>query len=86
MEYECIIDLRIDNDLTQEQIAMHLKIATRTYSGYENGSRNIPVQCVSGLAKFYKTSTDYLLGLTNEKLPYPHVKNNLYKLILIHFY
>jgi len=74
MEYTRIKDLRIDNDLTQEQIAKHLKIATRTYSGYENGSRNIPVQCVAQLAKFYKTSTDYLLGLTDEKLPYPRVK------------
>jgi len=74
MEYTHIKDLRIDNDLTQEQVAKQLKIATRTYSGYENGSRNIPVQCVVRLAKFYKTSTDYLLGLTDEKRQYPHIK------------
>ena len=71
MEYPRIRNLREDNDLTQIQIAQHLGIAQRTYSGYENGTRNIPVQCVVMLSKFYKTSTDYLLGVTDEKQPYP---------------
>ena len=71
MEYIRIRNLREDNDLTQEQVAKHLGIAQRTYSGYENRTRNIPVQCVVMLSKFYKTSTDYLLGVTDEKQPYP---------------
>jgi len=43
MEYTHTKDLCIDRELSQEQVARHLKIATRTYSEYENGSRNIPV-------------------------------------------
>lgn len=71
MEYCRIKNLREDNDLTQKQVAEYLNIAQRTYSGYENGSRNIPVQIVIKLAYYYKTSTDYLLGLTDEKAMYP---------------
>lgn len=71
MDYYRIKDLREDRDLTQRPIAEYLNIAQRTYSGYENGTRNIPVQVIVQLARFYKTSTDYLLGLTDEKRPYP---------------
>ena len=66
--------MREDNDLTQEKIAKHLNIAQRTYSSYENGVRNIPIQCIVKLAKFYNTSTDYLLGLTDDPKPYPPKK------------
>ena len=67
MEYHRIKDLREDNDLSQRQVAEHLSIAQRTYSGYENGSRNIPVQVVVALARFYHTTTDYLLNLSDER-------------------
>ena len=70
MIYNRIKDLREDKDLTQKQIAEYLNIAERTYSGYENGTRNIPVQIVVELAHYYNTSTDYLLNITNEKIPY----------------
>ncbi|MGL6199662.1 MAG: helix-turn-helix domain-containing protein [Lachnospiraceae bacterium] len=70
MKYNRIRNIREDNELTQEQVAKFLNIAQRTYSGYENGTRNIPVQCIIKLAKYYKTSTDYLLELTDEKRPY----------------
>ncbi|MDR2932481.1 MAG: helix-turn-helix domain-containing protein [Oscillospiraceae bacterium] len=71
MEYPRIRNMREDNDLSQTQIAGIINVAQRTYSGYESGTRNIPVQAVIKLARFYKTSTDYLLGLTDEKGPYP---------------
>lgn len=65
-----IKDLREDNDLLQKDLASYLKIAERTYSGYETGSRNIPNEILINLALFYNTSTDYILGLTNNKKPY----------------
>lgn len=71
MGYPRIRDMREDRDLTQKQIAAILKVAQRTYSSYENGTRNIPIQCVIQLAKFYNTSTDYLLGLTDDPKPHP---------------
>ena len=64
-----IRDLREDNDLTQTQIANYLHIKQNTYSQYENGQRQLPIEVLIALAKLYKTSTDYILGLTEEKRP-----------------
>ena len=65
-----IRDLREDNDLTQKEIAEHLHIKQNTYSQYENGQRQLPIETLIALAKYYKTSTDYILGLTEERKPY----------------
>lgn len=70
MKYDRIRGMREDRDLTQKEIAKYLNIAARTYSGYENGTRNIPVQIVAELALYYKVSADYLLDLTDDKTPY----------------
>lgn len=59
---EIIRDLREDHDLKQKEIAAYLGIAQQTYSNYENGNREIPTWVVQELSKFYKVSTDYLLG------------------------
>ena len=67
-------DLREDNDLTQKQIADLLCIRQNTYSQYETGHRQVPIEVLVALASFYKTSTDYLLGLTDTKIPYPKRK------------
>jgi len=63
-------DLREDRDLTQKQIAKILGCSQTTYSRYETGNLNVPVDILKKLAKFYKVSIDYLIGLTNEKRPY----------------
>ena len=65
-------DLREDMDLRQSEVAEYLHIKQNTYSQYENGQRQIPLELLIALAKFYKTSTDYLLGLTDVRKPYPY--------------
>ena len=65
-----IKDLREDHDLTQKELAEYLHIKQNTYSQYENGQRQLPLDCLIALAKYYKTSKDYILGLTNEQKPY----------------
>ena len=65
-----IKDLREDADLTQKEIADFLHIKQNTYSQYENGHRQLPIDFLIALARYYKTSTDYILGLTDEKKPY----------------
>ncbi len=57
-------------DLTQKQIADYLNVKQNTYSQYENGQRQLPLQSLIALARYYKTSTDYILGLTDERKPY----------------
>lgn len=63
-------DLREDNDLKQKDVAEILNISQRTYSGYETGSRMLPYTCLIKLAKLYNTSTDYILGITDNPKPY----------------
>ena len=65
-----IRDLREDNNLTQEAVAEYLHIKQNTYSQYENEQRQLPLSCLIALAKYYKTSTDYILGLTDVRKPY----------------
>ncbi len=65
--YKRIRDLREDNDLTQKQVAEILHCSQQVYSNYELGQRDIPTAILINLAKFYKTSTDYILGLTDKK-------------------
>ena len=69
-----IRDLREDNDFTQQQVADYLHIRQNTYSQYETGHRQLPVEVLIALAKLYKTSTDYLLGITDCKKPYSSTK------------
>lgn len=68
--YQHIRDLREDSDLTQQQLAEYLNVSQATYSRYESGTLDIPSSSLILLAQFYKTSVDYLLGLTNNKRPY----------------
>ena len=63
-------DLREDHDLTQRQMAEYLQIHQTTYSDYELGNLNIPIEVFIKLARFYKTSIDYLVGLTATPKPY----------------
>lgn len=65
-----IRELREDNDKTQKEIADYLHIKQNTYSQYENEIRQIPIGCLVALAMYYKTSVDYILGLTDERRPY----------------
>ena len=65
-------DLREDNDYTQKEIAELLHIKQNTYSQYENGQRQIPLEGLIRLARFYKVSVDYILELTEVKQPYPY--------------
>lgn len=71
MKYENIRNIRIDRGYTQKQIAEYLGISQNTYSQYEVGILNYPVDAIVKLSAFYGVSTDYLLGLTNRKEPYP---------------
>lgn len=65
-----IRQIREDNDLTQKEISKILNCTQQTYSRYETGEITIDIYNLIKLAKFYNTSTDYLLGLTNNSKPY----------------
>jgi transcriptional regulator, XRE family len=56
--------------MVQKEVAAFLGIDQRVYSNYETGKREIPTRFVISLARLYNTSTDYILGMTNETRPY----------------
>lgn len=76
---DIIKELREDNDYTQEEIAKKLNCSQTAYGKYENGKRNITVDNLIILAKFYNVSMDYITGLTNIKTPNWTIKNNSIK-------
>lgn len=67
-------DLREDHDLTQTALSFYLHIRQNTYSQYENGQRQIPIDILIKLSRYYNTSVDYILGLTDDVRPYPRKK------------
>lgn len=69
--YRRIRDMREDRDLLQKDLAEYLQCGQVCYSYYETGKRDIPTDVLIKLAKFYNTSIDYLLGLTDINEPYP---------------
>lgn len=69
-------ELREDSDITQSVIAQYLHIKQNTYSQYENGQRQIPIDVLIKLAKYYNVSADYILELTDCRTPYPAKHNN----------
>ncbi len=69
--YKRIRDMREDSDLLQKDLAEYLQCTQVSYSHYELGKRDIPTDVLIKLARFYGTSTDYLLGLTGVREPYP---------------
>ena len=72
--YRRIRDLREDGDLLQKDVAQYLNCTQVSYSHYELGKRDIPTEVLIQLAAFYNTSVDYLLGVTDERSPYPKAK------------
>ena len=70
MQYR-LRDLREDADLNQTQVAKYLGMSQTGYSKYETGENDIPIQVLIQLARFYDTSVDYILGLSDIRSPYP---------------
>ena len=85
LRYERIRNLRIDRNLSQREVAALLNVRQNTYSqyeigvlnyrNYERGDVDIPTEILIALAHYHNTSIDYLLGLTDERTPYPRAKN-----------
>ena len=72
--YPRIRDLREDTELSQTKFAKLLDMSQTGYSKYETGENDIPTAILIALARYHNSSVDYLLGLTNEKKPYPRAK------------
>ena len=73
--FQRIRDLREDADLKQKDLAEYLNCSQVSYSYYELGKRAIPAEVLIALARYYGVSVDYMLGLTDQRKPYPKAKS-----------
>lgn len=55
--------------MTQKQLATHLGMSQTGYSKYETGENDIPTAILIALSRFYGTSTDYILDITDDPTP-----------------
>lgn len=67
MYFQRLEDLRIDANLTQNQVANILSCQREVYRRYEKGIRELPLSYAIILAKYYSVSLDYLVGLSDHK-------------------
>lgn len=67
---EKLKNLRIDNDITQTQLAEILGVKQTAISKYEKGLREYKIEDLIKLCRFYNVSSDYILGLP-KGLDYP---------------
>ncbi|MBE6791050.1 MAG: helix-turn-helix transcriptional regulator [Clostridia bacterium] len=65
--YPRLRDLREDHDLSQRQVAEYLGMKQPQYNRYERGLRDIPTDVLIKLAQLYNTTTDYILGINDDK-------------------
>ena len=80
MKYQRIEDMRIDQDLTIKEISALLECNRDVYSRYEKGIRDIPIDYVIRLARFYDCSVDYLLSVSSKR------ENSAINFLLLSFY
>ena len=76
MHYRRLRDLREDHDMTQDDVVRLLGMHKTTYTNYEPGKREIPLNIALRLAKLYNVSLDYIAELINS--PEPISGANLY--------
>lgn len=62
-------ELRKNNNKTQKQVSLDLKIPLKTYIQYENNIIGLNTKLLNKFANYYNTSIDYLLYLTDNIIP-----------------
>lgn len=67
MKLTRIRDLREDCDKKQKDLAQYLSVDQSTYSDYENGRINVPIEQLIKIAEYYDVSIDYIVGRTNNR-------------------
>ncbi|MEI3337600.1 MAG: helix-turn-helix transcriptional regulator [Clostridium sp.] len=73
-----IRELRIEKELTQEDIAKMLNKSTNNISQYETGKRQPDINTIIKIAEYFNVSIDYLMGRTETReLADDFIKKNL---------
>ncbi len=67
MNYEHLIFIRENLDLSQRELANKLKVSKSTYARWETAEKIIPLIHLINLCNLSNTSLDYILGLSDRK-------------------
>ena len=59
-------EVRLQNNLSQKQLAEKLEISVTCYAGYEQGYRQPDLKMFAKICRLFDVSADYLLGLEDE--------------------
>ena len=65
MYFQRIEELRTEADMSQKDVEDYMNMHLTVYRRYEKGEREVPVWAVIKLAEYYRTTTDYVLGLSD---------------------
>ena len=60
-------ELRLENSMSQADVGKVLKCTQVAYGMYENGKRRLPITSLIELARLFNVSTDYILGLSDNR-------------------
>ena len=74
--YEKLRELREDAGISQQRLSSYLCVHQTTYSEYELGKINVPVDVFIKLSRLYGVSLEYILGLTGERIIPPRVNRH----------
>lgn len=67
---ERLSELREEKGLGQKELGVLLGVSDRSISSYENNHAAPEDDVKIAMAKFFNISLDYLMGLTDEPIPY----------------
>ena len=67
LHYERLKTLRKEAKMTQVNLAKALSMHTTTYTRYESGLRDLPMEVAIQIADYYHVSLDYLVGRSEER-------------------
>lgn len=62
-------ELREIKQLSQQRLAIEMNISQTMISKYELGQAEPDIQMIGKLSRFFRVSSDYLLGLSSEPFP-----------------
>ena len=70
IRFKRIADIRIDNDISQKEMAKIIDVTPDNYYDYEHGRSNFPLEKLNVLANYFKVNFDYITGLSDVKINY----------------
>lgn len=68
---------KLNSVWTQEYVANKIGVARVTYTAYEKGTKQPPMETITNIAILLETNTDYLHGLTDDSSPMADLNKGL---------